>query len=115
MYQNQLYLYWNIGKHAYENKDKCINSIEKYSNYYSYRFGNSYLFTRNRIRMMILFYLTFPIFFKQMENITWNQYMLLLNIEDKKERYFYFYLSLFFHSDYQQTKDFIFNDYYFRI
>ena len=114
-HSNRLYLYWNIGKNVYEKRNDSFNPIEKYSNYYSYKFGNSYVFTRNNIRLMILFYLSFPIFFKKMENISWNQYLLLLDIKDIKERYFYFYLTMFFNSNYQELKDFINNQYYIRI
>lgn len=61
------------------------------------------------------FYLNFPIYYPKLNNITWDQYKLLLMIEDKKERYFYFYLSLFFNSDIDETKEFINNNYFLRI
>lgn len=115
MYNNRLYLYWNIGKTVYEKQNMHENAVEKYSNFYSYYYGNSYLFTRNSIKMMVMFYICFPIFFQKMENISWNQYLLLMTISNSKERYFYFYLSLFFNSDYQETLDFINNKYYARV
>ncbi len=113
-YQNRLYLYWYIGKSVYEQQNLYDNVVEKYSKYYSYHYGNSYLFTRSSIKMMLLFYLNFPIFSNQMKIISWNQYLLLLTLPSK-EMYFYFYLSLFFQSDYQETYDFIQNNYYVRI
>lgn len=61
------------------------------------------------------FYLNFPIYYSKLDNITWDQYKLLLMIEDKKERFFYFYLSLFFNSDIDETKEFINNNYFLRI
>ena len=81
----------------------------------SYYFGNSYLFTRDNIHFMERFYLNFPIYYSKLDNITWDQYKLLLMIEDKKERFFYFYLSLFFNSDIDETKEFINNNYFLRI
>ena len=112
--KNNLLLYWNIGKKVYEDKE-TINSIEKYSNYYSYYYGNSYLFNRENIRLMKLFYICFPIFNKKLNNISWDQYKLLFRINDRKERLFYFYTSLFFNSDLLDTNNLIENDYYLRI
>ena len=108
-------LFWNIGKMVYDNQDVSENPIQKYSNYYSYFFGNSFLFTRENVHLMKKLYLTFPIFYKRMEDIDWNQYQLLLSIPSPKERYFYFSLSLLFHSNYQETFEFIQNKYYSRI
>ena len=108
-----LLLFWNIGKQVYE--DTCDNTIEKYSNYYSYYYGNSYLFNRENIRLMKVFYICFSIFYKKLNNITWDQYKLLFNISDRKERLFYFYISLFFNSNLDETNSFIENNYYLRI
>ena len=90
-------------------------TVQKYSDYYSYYYGNSILFTRENIHMMKKFYINFPIFNDQLENISWEQYQLLLKIPNKKERNFYFYLSLLFHSNYEGTFKFIENQYYSRI
>ena len=60
-------------------------------------------------------YLSFPIFYDKLNNISWDQYEVLLNIKDKKERFFYFYLSLLFRCDYNGTLELIDNEYYFRI
>ena len=108
-----LLLFWNIGKKVYENTD--YYAVEKYSTYYSYYYGNSYMFSRENIRFMKLFYICFPIYYKKLNNISWNQYKLLFNINDRKERLFYFYLSLFFNSDLTETQSFIENNYYIRI
>lgn len=112
---NTLYLYWNIGKIVFEKRNKYLNIIEKTSTYYSYLFGNSYRFTRENIWLMEKFYLTFPIFNKKLEKITWEQYKLLLSINNIKERYFYFYVSIFFNYDYADTRLLIDNNYYLRI
>lgn len=60
-------------------------------------------------------YLSFPIFYDKLNNISWDQYKLLLSINDKKERFFYFYLTLLFKCDYNGTLEFVKNDYFLRI
>ena len=100
---------------SYEMRNSCDNSVQKYSDYCSYYFGDSIVFTRENIHMMRRFYLNFPIFHKKLEAISWEQYQLLLKIPNKKERYFYFYLSLLFHSNYEETCEFVLNQYYRRI
>ena len=57
----------------------------------------------------------FPIFSPRLENITWDQYKLLFKVNDRKERYFYFYISLFFDFNYDETKLLVSNNYYLRI
>lgn len=106
---------WKIGKNVHSNREKYNNVVEKYSDYFSYYFGNSYLFTRDNIHLMERFYLNFPIYYDKLNNISWEQYKLLLKIRDKKERFFYFHLSLFFNSDFDETNEFIDNNYYVRI
>ncbi len=112
---NQLYSFWKIGKFAYERQNYYDNVIEKLSIYCSYHFGDSLLYTRENIHLMKRFYLNFPIFCKKLNILSWEQYQLFLMIPNRKERHFYFYLSLLFHSDYQETFEFISNDYYARI
>ena len=114
-YKDKLFLFWNIGKIAYEKEKDYENIIEKLANFCSYRFGDSFFHNRENINLMKLFYLSFPIYYKDLEKITWDQYQLLFQIKDKKERFFYFTLSLLFDSDYSETLDFIQNDYYLRI
>lgn len=111
----KILLYWNIGKIVYNNRSNYLNIVEKCSTYYSYLFGNSYMFTRENIWLMEKFYLMFPIFSSRLENITWDQYQLLFKINNIKERYFYFYIVLFFNFDYENTKLLINNNYYLRI
>ena len=108
-------LFWKIGKIVYENRGNCLNIVEKCSTYYSYLLGNSSMFTRENIWLMEKFYLMFPIFSYKLEKITWEQYKLLFNINNSKERYFYFYVVLFFNFDYNNTLDLINNNYYLRI
>ncbi len=113
--QYPISLFWKIGKIVCEEKESCENIIQKYSDYCSYYFGDSILFTRENLHLMKRFYLNFPIFYKELENMSWEQYQILLKIHNKKERYFYFYLSLLFHSDYEETCEFILNQYYNRL
>ena len=113
--KDKLLLFWNIGKIVYEKRNKYDNIVEKSSNYYSYLFGNSFLFTRENIWFMEKFYITFPIFYKKLEHLSWNQYKYLLQIIDLKERYFYFYVTLFFKFNYDETRLLVNNNYYERI
>lgn len=112
---NKVFFFWKIGKYAYENQNNYDNIIEKLSVFCSYQFGDSRLYSRENIHMMRRFYLSFPVFYKKLMSFSWEQFKLLLMISDKKERYFYFYLSLLFKSNYQGTLEFILNDYYMRI
>ncbi len=115
MNQSKLYFFWKIGKSIYENQTNYPNIIQKYSKYYSYRYGNSSMFSRRNMYFMKKFYINFPIFYEKLNYITWEQYQLLLLLPNIKERYFYFFLSLLFHCDYQETYSLIMNDYYSRI
>ena len=58
------------------------------------------------------FYMNYPIFYKEMTNITWNQYQLLLLIHNKKERMFYYALSLFISADYNELLNLVQNQYF---
>lgn len=112
---NKILLFWNIGKRVYEEQNTCDNPIQKYSEYCSYYFGNSVLFTRENIHLMKRFYMNFPIYYKEMNKVSWDQYRLLLMIKNKKERLFYYALSLFFSADYKELSEFIDNQYFIRI
>ena len=112
---NKVLLFWNIGKSVYEKGDTCCNIVKKYSDYCSYYFGNSIQFTRENIHLMKRFYMNFPIYHSSMNDFSWEQYRLLLSIEDKKERQFYYYLSHFLQSDYHYLLQFVDNQYYSRI
>ena len=112
---NNVFLFWNIGRSVYEKQSSCPNIIQKYSDYCSYYFGNSIQFSRENIHLMKRFYMNFPIYTSYLEDFSWDQYQLFLKIPNKKERQFYYYLSHFFHSSYEETLDFIGNSYYERI
>ena len=110
-----VYTFWKIGRLVWNKRSNYFNPIEKFSLIFSYFYGNSYYFDRNDIRLMRRFYLDFPIFYEEMNKISWNQYKEIMILNNKKERYFYYYLSLFFSSDISETKELILNDYYSRI
>ena len=114
-FKSQIYLFWYIGKCVYEKQKIYENAIKKYSEYCSYLFGNSFLFTRENVYLMKRFYLNFPVYYSKLDNISWDQYKLLLMIPNKKERMFYFNLSILFKSDLYDTNSFIMNNYYHRI
>ncbi|MBQ6323566.1 MAG: hypothetical protein IJI22_01900 [Bacilli bacterium] len=110
-----IYTLWSIGKKVYYNQNNFNNIFQKYSNYYSYFYGNSYLFTRENIRYMLNLYLNFPIYYSKLECFNWDQYRILFSISDREERFFYFRILLFFNSNYNNIKDLIDNDYYNRV
>jgi hypothetical protein len=64
---------------------------------------------------MKLFYLNFPIYYKELEKIQWNQYKILLNVLDKEERYFYFRISILFNNNYSETLNLINNNLFLRV
>ena len=110
-----IFFFWYIGKKVYEEKDHCLNVIQRYSDYYSYFYGNSFLFTRENIHFMKRFYMNYPIYYKKLELFSWKHYQFLLSIPNKKERTFYYSLSLFFQSSYEELLDMVYNNYYLRI
>ena len=113
--KDKILLFWTIGKRVYENRGKQLDIVEKSSNYYSYLFGNSFMFTRENIWFMENLYKTFPVFFKELNYLSWNQHKYLLQITDLDERYFYFNITMFFKYNYEETKLLLENNYYKRI
>lgn len=114
MYQS-VYNFWNIGRLVWQKRNYYSNPIEKYSLFFSYFYGCSSLFKRDDIKIMRRFYLDFPIFYNELNNISWSQYKVILSLNDKNERYFYYFLSQFFSCSLNETKEFISNNYYYRI
>ncbi len=113
--QYPISLFWKIGKIVCEEKESCENIIQKYSDYCSYYFGNSIQFTRENIHLMKRFYMNFPIYHSKLNEFSWEQYQLLLSIQDKKERAFYYSLLILFQSNYQELVELLENHYYERI
>ena len=50
--KTNLIYFWKIGKLVYENRKVYDNIVERSSDYFSYYFGNSTLFTRDNIKYM---------------------------------------------------------------
>ncbi len=109
------YTLWKIGKLSYELNSCYENIFDKFSTYFSYYFGNSYLFTRKNIKYMRKFYLQFPIYYPTLENVSWSQFLLILNIDNREEAFFYYLLVIFFNCDYEETYNLIKNNYFNRI
>ena len=110
-----IYYYWKIGKLIYSLEESCMNVHQRFSEYFSYYYGNSNIYTRENLYLMKRFYINFPIFYETLNLLSWNQYCLLFQIKNKQEMYFYFRLSLYFHSDLDETSQFIHNRYFLRI
>lgn len=104
--------YWNIGKEIYNLKGHCSNPCEYISNYYSYKFGDSYKYSRENISIMRNFYLCFPIYINYYDNLSWNHFKLLIGVRDKIIRNFYLRIILFCNSSEDDLNYFI-NSYLF--
>ena len=113
--KKDIFYYWKIGKLLCSLEKSCFNIHEKFSNYFSYYYGDSFFYTRENLYLMERFYLSFPIFYDSLSLLSWNQYRILFQIHDREEMFFYFRLSIFFHSDEKETLDFIDNRYFLRI
>ncbi len=59
---------------------------------------------------MYLFYNTYPIYTSNLDKISWKQHLLLLSINNRIERYFYYKLSLFCKSNYVELRYLIYLD-----
>ena len=101
-----------IGRKVYNTRDIYSNSIYKYSTFCSYRFGSSNSFSVFNIKMMQLFYCTFPIYVSRLNELTWDHYVELLKINDFSKRYFYFEVALFCRSSVLDLRAIIDNDIY---
>lgn len=93
----------------------CDNALEKYSNYFKYKFGDSINFSRSNIFLMKKFYLSFPIYYDRLNELDWDVYKELLKISNDKKKYFYFYLCLLFNYSISDLNSCINNNLYERI
>lgn len=113
--KNMNKLYWTIGKNIYKLKDKCLNPCEYISNYYSYSYGNSYKFNRENILYMKKFFMYYPIYIDRFDNLSWEHFKILLNLNNKIIRNFYLSIALFCNSSVEELDFIITNFTYFRI
>ena len=113
--KKRLFLFWNIGKNVYYNQNSCENVFKRCSIFYTYRYGLPYIFSIRNIKYMMKFYYLFPIYYPELNNLSWNHYCLILDNSDKDEQYFYFRVALFCNSSVSELKNLIDNFSYRRI
>lgn len=112
IFNSPLYLFWSIGKIVFKKQDYYENSVFKYSEYFSYKFGNSCAFCSRNINYMKKFYCCFPIYIEQYNLLSFDHYKLLVDVTNSKKRYFYFNLSIFFNYSVEDLKNIISLDLY---
>ena len=61
------------------------------------------------------FYSSFPIYYEELNYLTFEHYKLLVNISDSVEKYFYFRIALFCNSTVYELKDIINEEVYYFI
>ena len=113
--EHNINFYWIVGKFINSNKNKCLNIIEKVSDYLSYYYGDSYNYSYQNIIYMKKMYLYFPIYDKRFEKLSWKYYIELFKLNNKEILYFYFKISLFCNLDFFDFKNMITSQIYFRI
>ena len=113
--KNRLYLFWLIGRNVYNKQKSYANVCCKYSEYYSYKYGNSNMFSRDNLKYMSNFYCRFPMYLDCLTKLSWNHYRLILNISDNDEQYFYFRIALFCRSSVEELRYLINNNYFYKI
>lgn len=107
--------YWKIGRIINSLQNKCNNPCEYVSNYLSYYFGNSNKFNRENIKYMEKFFYYFPFYFEKFNILRWNQFKVLLNINNNYIRNFYLKVALFCNSNEEELKLLINNKIVYRI
>lgn len=113
--KNRLFLFWQIGKCVFETHKDIENIAFKISNFYSYKYGLDYTFSVENINRMKCFYLCFPVYNSYLEKLSWEQYLELIEIEDRDKRLFYFKTSIFCNFSLEELIFGIDNFYYERI
>lgn len=98
--KNRLFLFWNVGKFAFEMQKRIGVEDKKIANYLQYYFGMTEMFSCANIRKMKYFYLCFPIYTKHLEYLDWNYYLKLISIRNKSLRMFYYQVAIFSRCDY---------------
>ena len=98
--KNRLFLFWNVGKFAFEMQKKRDVEDKKLANYLQYYFGMTETFSSSNIRNMKAFYLCFPIYTKYIDYLDWNYYLKLISIKDNSLRMFYYQVAIFSRCDY---------------
>ena len=110
--KNNLYLFWKVGKYVFEKEKIVENSIDRYSKLCSYHYGSTNIFSRENVRFMKRFYVSYPVFIPVLENLDWEHYVELLRISDRRKQYFYFRLAHFCRISVDCLKSVIDNNFY---
>ena len=110
--KNKLLLFWKIGQLVVKNEQRYENVFFEFSKFCSYYFGITCMFSRENIHYMRNFYCVFPIYYDDLNKLTWEHYLLLLDISDKLEQYFYFRVAMFCRSSVDELKFLVSNDMY---
>ncbi|MBQ2639782.1 MAG: hypothetical protein IJF92_03370 [Bacilli bacterium] len=92
---NQLFLFWKIGKYVFKYHKYEENIITNISNYYSYKYGLSSTYSFDNINNMKLFYICFPVYYNYINKLSWDYYLELIKIKNRNIRNFYFKVCIF--------------------
>lgn len=109
---NRLFLFWKIGESVFKKQNSCENVIKRVSCYLTYSFGMTETFSISNIKYMKKLYCCFPFYYKELNNLSFEHYKLLVDINDIKKRYFYFRVALFCRSSLNDFKNLLLNDLY---
>ena len=112
LFKKRLFLFWYIGKCVYNKQKLCENVILKYSNYLTYYYGMTNVFSVGNVNYMKKFYCCFPIYVKALNQLSFEHYKLLVDISVVNKRYFYFRVALFCRSSVEELSYLIYNDLY---
>lgn len=110
-----LSLCWKIGKEVRKYEDMCWNPFRKYALLYTYKFGTSEWFSVRNIKYMEKFYKCFPIYYEELNKLSFEHYKLLVDICEVQKRYFYYRLALFCRSSVLELQQIITSNVYLRI
>lgn len=99
--KNRLFLFWSVGKFAFEVQKKEEVSYRRVVSFLQYYFGMSDTFSLSNVRNMIKFYLSFPIYTKQIEKLDWDYYLELIKIKNHYMRMYYYRVAIFAECDFE--------------
>ena len=106
--------FWRLGEFLCKRNYRYEDICRQCSKYLSYYYGNSYRYSLSNIHRIRKFYSYFPIYFESMSSISWDSYLLLLDL-CPRECYFYFHILCFCGDDFAELKRIVQSDIYNRI
>ena len=98
--KNRLFLFWSVGKFAFEAQKREFVSDRRMVEFLQYYFGMSETFSLSNVKTMIKFYVSFPIYTEQLEKLDWNYYLKLLEIKNHSKRMYYYRVAIFSECDF---------------